>query len=91
MSVTTIKGVGGRLAGAVRRKPQLLVKGARRKAITKLLHYLTVVSSQDTREALQAEKKDYSPLLFRSRGGSNIANAQTLLVQRCRDLLSAKA
>lgn len=90
MSVTTIKGVGGRMAAAIRRKPQLILHGRRRKAITKLMHYLTVVSHQDTREALYAEQKNYTPLLFRGRGGSDIAQAQTLLLQRCRDLLSAR-
>lgn len=90
MSVTTIKGIGGRMAAASRRKPQLILHGRRRAAIKKLLHYLEVVSHQDTREALYAESKNYTPLLFRSRGGSNIASAQTLLIQRCRDLLSAK-
>ena len=91
MAITTIKGVGGKQAAALRRKPQLVIRGTRRKTIKQLLHYIDVISSQDTKEALRAEEVGYAPLIFRGSGNSDTSKAMTTLAQRARAMLTAKA
>lgn len=90
MSIMVVVGRGGKAAGFARRKPIRALRGRRRKAVQKLLHYLIVVSTQDTAESLRAEDLGYTPYLFRASNDSAISQAQTQLISRCRNVLAAK-
>jgi len=70
---------------------ELVIRGTRRKNIKQLLHYIDVISSQDTKEALRAEEVGYAPLIFRGSGNSDTSKAMTTLAQRARAMLTAKA
>lgn len=73
----------------LRRKPRLIIRGLRRRFVQHLLKKLEVVQRMDVRERTQSELKEYTPVLF-SRT-TTLDNQVKALVQRCKELLEARA
>lgn len=72
----------------LRRRPQLILRGERRKFVRHLLRALEVIQRSDVRERARSEARNYTPVLF---GRTTALDNKTKdLVARCKELLEAR-
>jgi hypothetical protein len=89
VATMVVTGTAAGAATAARSKPKRALKGRRRAAVRKLLHYASIVLSQDQNEAARAETNNYVPYLFGVRQSAPENKALLSVISRCMATLNA--